>query len=152
MVDLSAVQIGRVEGLLMKGASYREIREKTGVSLASICKIKKKIDHGEDATSSSRKRCGRKKKTTRREDGLIARTAIRNRSATLESIKIFLIITYAIHLSTKTIAARLKNQGIFHCRKTKKFLLNRKMMQKRSSWAFKHRTWRLREWSNVKFF
>lgn len=148
--DLDPYEIGQIEGMLEGGLSYRKIMAKTGVSLGAISNIKSKIDADIDPTANGRQNGGRRRKTTPREDRLIIKLALSNRSSSYRALQEILGSTYSIPLSIDTIRRRLKEKNIKHSNKAKKFLLNKKMMLKRRKWASNHRLWGDREWSHVR--
>jgi transposase len=148
--DLTAYMKGKIEGLLMaKNFKNKEIAQVCDVSQATVCLIKKKLLHKVPILNNNRKNCKGVKKTTKREDRIIARTALLHRNWTLEWLTKFLDRHQGISLCTKTVRARLKKQGILHAKKTKKFILNQAMMKKRRQWAYKLRHWGLTQFSRV---
>jgi hypothetical protein len=150
--DLSGYQIGKVEGLLMSGKfKNKEIAAKLDVSEAAVSRIKKKLLQNLPMITCDRKKCGRKAKTTKREDRIIAKTALNHRSRPYPWIRSHLKNNYSITLSIPTIRSRLKKQGIILRNKTKKFVLNKKMMKKRRQWAWGMRHWGESQFSRVRY-
>jgi transposase len=150
--DLSGYQIGKVEGLLMSGKfKNKEIAAKLDVSEATVSRIKKKLLQNLPMITNDRKKCGRKAKTTKREDRIIAKTALTHRGRTYDWIRQYLKNNYSISLTFKTIRSRLKKQGVFLRKKTKKFVLNKKMMKKRRQWAWGMRHWGESQFSRVRY-
>jgi transposase len=150
--DMSNYQIGKIEGLLMSEKfKNKEIAAMLGVSESVVSRLKKKLKLNLPMVTNSRQKCGRKAKTTKREDRIIAKTALNHRSRTFPWIRSHLMTTYSICLSTKTIRSRLKKQGIILRNKTKKFVLNKKMMKKRRQWAWGMRHWGESQFSRVRY-
>lgn len=81
----------------------------------------------------------KKRKTSKRTDRLIVKVVVKNRSKSADNILRYLNSYYNVQISKRTLRRRLREAGINYCRKTKKFLLNDKMMAKRLKWARKMR-------------
>lgn len=148
--DISELTKGKIIGLLeLKNLSHKEIAVRCDVARSTVSKINSKLQLN-SSIKTSRKNGGRKKKSTPREDRLIIKTVLQYRAQTIRWISSFLISVYSICLSMKTIRRRLQLHGIKCCNKTKKFLLNEKMIAKRRAWAWKMRNWNPGQLSRVR--
>jgi transposase len=148
--DITPYVKGKIEGLLVSGKfKNKEIAKICHVSPTTISRIKKKLVQNVPISGNNRKNCKGVKKTTQREDRIIAKVALLNRGVTLEHLRSLLKRFYSISLSINSIKLRLKKQGIVHAKKSKKFVLNQAMMKKRRQWAYKLRKWGPAEFSRV---
>lgn len=148
--DISELTKGKIVALLeLNNLSHKEIADRCNVARSTVSKINAKLKL-HSGINSSRKKCARPKKSSPREDRLIIKTVLKYRYFTLNWICNFLLTVYSISLSLRTLARRIKQNGIKCCNKTKKFLLNDKMIAKRRSWAWKMRKWHPGQLSRVR--
>lgn len=148
--DISDLTRGKIIALLeLKNLSYKEIAVKCDVSRSTVCKVNAKLELP-NGNQADRKNGGRKKKTSPHVDRLIIKTVLRYRAQTLRWISTFLMSVYSICLSMKTLRRRIQQKGIKCSNKTKKFLLNDKMIAKRRAWAWNMRNWNPGELSRVR--
>lgn len=148
-VDFNPQQIAAVTSLLrFSQLSQRQISIKTKISRASIYNIAKKLNANEPLSPKRKGKCGRKRKTTSRDDRQIVKIALEHRRVPLNSIKTRLLDDN-IHLSKTTLRRRLKENGISTYQAVKKPKLTPKMMEKRLKWAKKYETWTEHDWAKV---
>lgn len=123
----------------------------TQAKIANLCNVSQTvvsfIKNGHK--KNARENCGRKLKTTKRQDRTIINTVLKLRSQTIFFILHYLRMAYQIIISRNTLRRRLKAAKIKSCKKSKKFLLNPKMMLKRRKFAWNLRNWTIRQWNRV---
>lgn len=114
--------------------SFREIAKIKGVTKNVVEHVKK------NGAETKRKKLPEKyRKTSKRTDRIIVSVTLKNRNKSSATILGILKFCYNIKICNRTLRTRLKENGVFRCRKTKKFLLNPKMIAKRLKWAKKMR-------------
>ena len=130
------------DGLLIKdvAAMYKIHRD----TVADI--IKK---HQELNTVVDRRRSGRPKKTTVREDRLLLRSSLKNRRLTSTALCKELQESTGIQLSTSCVRRRLLSGGLRGCIAVKKPLLSNVNRLKRLKWAVEHSDWTQNDWDSI---
>ena len=122
------------------------MQQKLGVSQASVGKIIK--CHTEGHGSERRKGSGRPRKTSRRDDVIIRRMAVKN--PVITSNEIAAEVPYGV--SARTIRRRLLNDFKLSFRRpAKKPFLNDRQRHKRLQFCRRHRNWTTAEWDSVLF-
>ena len=128
-----------------EGYSFRQIAEKIGggATCSGVFKVCKKF--GETGTLKDRKRSGRRRISSEREDRTLVRlaTADRHKNAKCLSRK------WSVRASKCTILRRLKKAGIMARKPRRKPLLNVAQRQKRLQWAKEHVHWSIDKWRTV---
>ncbi|GFT44503.1 uncharacterized protein TNCV_3250931 [Trichonephila clavipes] len=116
----------------------REISRKLKVSEASVRRIKKKIESGEELSPKRKKKCGRKPIFPPRSERPLKKICLENRFATTKVIKSQLQ-DINVNASERTVRRKLKDLNFKTCRPTRKSKLTPATEAKRLNWA-KH--WR----------
>ena len=130
--------------------SQREIAAIVGVSQRSVSRI---IEQGVTTGSLSPKRkgnCGRKRKTTPRDDFYLIRQSKLAPRKTSDDLQKDLAGA-GVNVSSSTVRRRLLKVGRTAHRPLKKQLLTQKMKAKRLLWAKKYRHWTKEDWRKVMF-
>ncbi|GFY28369.1 uncharacterized protein TNCV_4397011 [Trichonephila clavipes] len=127
--------------------SNREISRRLKVSEASVRRIKKKIESGEEFSPKRKKKCGRKPIFTPRSERSLKKICLENRFATTKVIKSQL---QDINVNA-SVRIKLKDLNFKTCRPARKFKLTPAMKAKRLNWA---KQWRVKDvdlWKSVCF-
>ncbi|CAG9564884.1 unnamed protein product [Danaus chrysippus] len=133
--DLSPRKKAEVKALLnAKTFSNREISRRLKVSEASVRRIKKVIESGEELSPKRKKRCGRKPIFTPWSERCLKKIFLENRFATTKVIKSQLQDA-SVNASERTIRRKLKELDFKACRPAKKPKLTAAMKTKRLKWA-----------------
>jgi transposase len=133
--------------LKKEGLSCREIAHRVGVSKSSVDRAIQLVKKTGQYTS--RKRSGRPRVTTKREDSLIRRVVQRNPFISSADVKTELPHVTA---STRTIRRRLLVDFKLPCRHAaRKPLLNKLQLKKRIAFCKKYKNWTVQQWRNVMF-
>lgn len=130
--------------------TQRDIAKRCNVSVGAVNKIlKQKRDTG--TIEVNRKgRCGRKRKTTARDEAFLIRESKLNPRKTSQQLQRDLAHAGVI-IHDSTVRKRLKEGGRKAVRPQKKQLLTAPMMKKRYDWAKKYGSWTVQDWRNVLF-
>lgn len=130
--------------------TYREIASTVGVSSATVSRVIK-LQKVFGSISPKRKgKCGRRRKTTRRDDVILLRESKRDPRKTSDSIAKDLK-DRGIEVSSSTVRRRLLECGRRARRPLKKQLLTKPMKSKRYKWALQHKNWTKEDWRKVIF-
>lgn len=141
-----------IENLLIQGKlKVCEITTCLNVSSSAVYQIKGKIKHNQPILHSANVNNGPRRKTSSRDDRNIIKIVLENRNETLAQI-LQILSSRGINIGRTTLKQRLQESGISCCRKSKKFMLNSKMMKKRLAWAKSHQAWSLEKWRKVRIF
>lgn len=125
--------------------TQQKIATMRGVSVDVVRHVKKN-----GVETKRRKVPENHRKTSKRTDRLIVSLTLKNRQKSAAFLLRILKSYYNVNICKNTLRSRLKEAGIRYCRKTKKFLLNAKMMAKRLKWARMMKTSMAEEdWDNV---
>lgn len=128
------------------GLKQRDICKKLKLSESVVSRIIKK--YRTTGSSSPRKRSGRPRVSTKREDSLIRRCAVK--TPTMSSLQIK--INTGVTASACTIRRRLvKEFGLRAHRPSRKPLLTPQQRQKRKLFCKKYKNWDAAQWSKVLF-
>jgi len=131
-------------------STYREIAKIVGVSLATVSRVIK-LKHDTGSVTPKRKgKCGRKKKTTPRDDAYLIRQSKKNPRKTSDALNTDLK-QKGIEISSSTVRRRLLAVGRRARRPVKKQLLTKAMKEKRYKWAKKYKDWTKEQWRKVIF-
>ena len=112
----------------------RKIVEKVGVSLGSVSSILKQKRGTENVEVQRKERCGRKRKTIKRDDLILLRNSKINSRKTNEKMKRDLDES-GVHVSLSTVRRQLLEKGRKARKPKKKQLLTAAMKKKRFNWA-----------------
>ncbi|MEM9078953.1 MAG: hypothetical protein AAGC43_18075 [Bacteroidota bacterium] len=130
--------------------SFREIASIVGVSLSTVSRIVRlKNETGSIATKRNG-RCGRRRKTTARDDAYLLRESVKDPRKTSDALNRDLE-NKGIRISSSTVRRRLLAAGRRARRPIKKQLLTKKMKWKRYNWALKYKNWTKEDWRCVLF-
>lgn len=130
--------------------TQRAIATECGVSLGAVNRIlKQKRDIGTIEVNRKGK-CGRKRKTTRRDEAFLIRDSKLNPRKTSQELQQDLAHAGVI-VHDSTVRKRLIEGGRKTIRPHKKQLLTAAMMKKRYIWAKKYVSWTVEDWRNVLF-
>ncbi|GFW70401.1 hypothetical protein TNCV_4915211 [Trichonephila clavipes] len=119
-MDLSPCKKAEVKALVnAKLFSNHEISRRLKVSEASVRRIKKKIESGEELSPKRKKKCGRKPVFTPRSERSLKKICLENRFATTKVIKSqFQDIN--VNASERTVRRKLKDLNFKTCRPARK--------------------------------
>lgn len=133
--DLSPRKKAEIKALVKaKTFTNREISRRLKVSEASVRRIKKKIESGEDLSPKRARRCGRKPIFTPRSERCLKKICLENRFATTKLIKSQLNDA-CVNASERTVRRKLKELDFKACRPARKPKLTAAMKTKRLKWA-----------------
>ncbi|GFU13434.1 uncharacterized protein TNCV_937461 [Trichonephila clavipes] len=136
--DFSLCKKAEVNSLVnAKLFSNHEISRKLKVSEASVRRIKKKIESGEELSPKRKKKCGRKPIFPPRSERSFKKIFLENRFASTKVIKSQLQ-DINVNASERTVRRKLKDLNSKTCRRTRKSKLTPATKAKRLNWA-KHR-------------
>ncbi len=141
--DLTVVQKTTIDTLHKEGKSQKVIAKEAGCSQSSVSKHINREAKG-------RKRCGRKKCTSNRDNRTLERIVKQNPFKNVGEIHKEWTAD-GVSASRTTTHRRMQDMG-FSCRiPCVKPLLNNRQHQKRLAWAKDKKDWTAAEWSNVMF-
>ena len=121
-----------------------------GVSLGFVSSILKQKRETGNVEVQRKERCGRKRKTTKRDDLILLRNSKINPRKTSEDLKRDLDKS-GVHMSSFTVRRRLLEKGRKARKPKKKQLSTAAMKKKRFNWEKKHKDWYEDDWSRVLF-
>ena len=130
--------------------SSREIAELVGSSQSTVSRIICSFENTGSALSKRKAKCGRKSKTSVRDDKMLLRLSIEDPRKTSSDLKRDMM-DYGVHLSNSSIKKRLFQAGRIARRPKRKQRLTHKMKRKRLAWAKKYKNWTLDDWKKVLF-
>ena len=130
--------------------SSRIISRKTGVSQATVSRIIRQFQTTGSVTPKRKGNCGRKRKTSPKDDCYISKKSKQDPSESSVEIKKDLAEA-GVEISASLVRRRLVASGRRARRPSKKQLLTRGMKKKRVAWARKYKDWTKDEWKNVLF-
>lgn len=150
--DISVEKKARISAILETGNySQREIARIEGVSRQTVQRIAYLMKENIPGTSSGRSNCGRRMKTSVREDRHIIKIATENRRLSSKGIK-KILAEEGMKISERTIRRRLYGAN-FKCRRpvtTPRLTL--KMKKKRYEWAKQFKNYTINDWRKVSQF
>lgn len=149
--DLSPRKKAEVKALVnAKTFTNREISRRLKVSEASVRRIKKKIESGEELSPKRKKRCGRKPIFTPRSERCLKKICLENRFATTKVIKSQLQDA-SVNASERTVRRKLKELDFKACRPARKPKLTAAMKAKRLKWAKQWQDKDVDFWRSVRY-
>lgn len=149
--DLSPRKKAEVKALVnAKTFTNREISRRLEVSEASVRRIKKKIELGEELSPKRKKKCGRKPLFTPRSERSLKKICLQNRFATTKVIKSQLQDA-GVNASERTVRRKLIDLNFKACRPAKKPKLTAAMKAKRLKWANQWRDKDVDFWRSVRY-
>ena len=111
--------------------------------------MKMKKEKG-SVTPKCKGKCGRKRKTTPKDDAYLIRESVKDLRKTSDAIKTTLG-EKGIEISSSTVRRRLLEVGRKAYRPVKKQLLTKTMKTKRYKWGLKYKNWTKEDWRHVIF-
>lgn len=146
---LSDTNRGRALAWIENGLSIREVARRLAVSHSVIQRLQERTQ----ATGhvAERPRSGRPRATTRRQDRFIVTQALRERTATANSLRGQLRHAANVNVSDQTIRNRLRAANLrSRAPAVRQTLLPRHRVA-RENWCRQHLRWNARQWANVLF-
>lgn len=146
---LSLLNRGRALGWFQEGIGVRETARRLGVAPSVITRLRQRFE----ATGrvEERPRSGRPKKTTARQDRLIARQAQTARTSTANRIRRHLRAATNTNVSSQTIRNRLHAVHYHARRPAKRVKLTLAHKRARRAWCRRHVRWAQHQWNQVLF-
>ena len=130
--------------------TYREISKIVGFSISTISRIMKMKKETGSITSKRNGNCGRKRKTTPRDDAYLIWESVKDSRKISDAIKTTLG-EKGIEISSSTVRRRLLEIGRKAYRPVKKQLLTKTMKTKRYKLGLKYKNWTKEDWRRVIF-
>ena len=130
--------------------TYREISKIVGVSISTISRIMKMKKETDSVAPKRKGKCGRKRKTTPKDDAYLIRKSVKDPRKTSDAIKTTLG-EKGIKISSSTVCRRLLEVGRKAYRPVKKQLVTKTMKTKRYKWGLKYKNWTKEDWRRVIF-
>ena len=146
MKQISEDKKKNVRTLLEKKIPYREIQERTGVSIGSISRIRNSMQNAPE-----RDRGGRPSKLTSRNIRKICKVADASKTDNVTQIASVVKPQLGIDISNQTIRRALKQSGYKASLKKKKPLLTARQKKQRLDFARTHAEWTVEDWKRVIF-
>lgn len=146
---LSTLQRGQALGWLQDGISFREVGRRLGVSHSVIQRLLERFQA--TGRADNRPRSGRPRSTNRREDRMLCREALRDRTVTSSTLRAQLAQAANINVSSATIRRRLHEYGLASRRPVVRVPLTEGHRQARAAWCRRHVRWNRQQWSQVLF-
>jgi len=142
--DISESQKGAIQVLRDEGFSQKYIAEKIGLNQSTVSRFLKNKE-------SVRKNCGRKRKSTKRDDKRLKRLCLSNRCYSSKELCREWEESTGVNVDPSTVRKRLISMGLRSRRMVKKPLLTSKQRAKRVQWCKRHKLWTVDQWKNVFF-
>lgn len=146
---LSNIDRGRALAWLHEGIAVREVARRLAVSHSVIIRLRDRV--AATGTAVERRRSGRPRCTTRREDRAIARTALATRTCTARHIRQQVVPPGNVGISDQTIRNRLREIGLRSRRPAVRVPLTQAHRIARRTWSAQHLRWTRLQWSTVLF-
>lgn len=134
----------------IEGKSLRNIASQCDVSVASVSRIVKAYREKGSFSPQRKGKCGRKRKTTQRDDKMLLRISVKNPKLTSSDIQKELS-TFNVDISSSTVRRRLINAGRRARKPIRKQLLTNAMKKKRMKWAKDYKNWTEEHFKKVIF-
>lgn len=145
--ELSDHQRKLIMFLRKQGKNQNEIAKTVK---CSRCAVQTTIKRFEETNShSNRKRTGRKRVTTKREDRKLIRESLKNRKKTSSKLAAAFTEETGIPISARTVRRRLVQNGLIGCKARKKPWLSEKNKKFRLEWARQHQQFTQENWANI---
>lgn len=147
--SLSSEVRAQIVALAGEGYSERQLAQRFGCSKTAVhgCLVR----YQQDNTFTDSKRSGRPRVTTRREDGMIRRIALRSPSSSCRKIRADLLRS-GTKVSMKTVSRRLVDDfGLKSRKPAAKPRLTPAMLKRRLQFAEQYRNWTSDDWGKVLF-
>ncbi|KAI4463942.1 transposable element-related [Holotrichia oblita] len=116
----------------------------------SRCAVRTTIKRYQDTGSfTNRRKSGRRRSTTARQDRLLERISLRDRKKSSKDLSSELQIEHGISISAHTVRRRLYNASLRGCRARQKPYLTEKHKKNRLLWAKQYSNWTVDDWIKV---
>ena len=132
------------------GMPSRDIASKVKVSQMTVLRVIKRFEDTGSMSPKRKGKCGRKRKTSKREDAFLLRQSKFDPKKTSVDLRKDLAAV-GVDISTSLVRYRLLEAGRKARRPAKKQLLTEKMRQKRLAWSRKYKDWSVEDWKKVTF-
>ena len=129
--------------------SQREIAKLCSVNQSTVCRVIKHYIATGSLSSLRQGKCGRKQKTSERDDQYLMLESIKNPKKTSEQLMNDLA-THDIHVCSSTVRRKLIAVRRFARKPSKKPLLTDVMKKKRLFWAKEYKKWIKEQWRRVR--
>lgn len=150
--DLTPRKVSAVKTLIKEQRySQREIAKKCDISAASVNRVKRELDLGQDfcaERTKNRQRSGIKSKFSTRTRRTLIKLCKSNRRATSLDLS-RQVSAYGVLVSPRTVRRELCNAGFTARRPVKRAKLTPAMMKKRLLWAKQYKDWTANDWTKV---
>ena len=146
---LNAEARGMALAWLQTGVALQEVGRRLDVTHSVISRLQERFQT--TGTTQDRSHPGRPRATSRREDRFIGLSALRERSATSETIRAQLREATQTTVSRNTIRRRLQEQGLQSRRPADRIRLTAAHRQRRLAWCRAHVRWTRAQWARVLF-
>ena len=130
--------------------SQRDIARRFGVNQSMVSRLLKQVAKTGSGSPQRKGKCGRKQKTSPRDDIFLIRQSKLDPRKTSFDLQRDLSHT-GKQISFSTVRKRLVMAGRKAIRPVKKQLLTNKMKKKRLQWAKKYKSWTVDQWKKVMF-
>lgn len=146
---MSEVDRGRAIAWLQDGIAVREVARRLEVSHSVIVRLQERFRT--TGSVRERRRSGRPRATTERQDHFITLSALRERTATANTIRRQLHASSNTNVSDQTIRNRLHEANLRSRRAAVRPILTPAHRAARLAWARHHLHWTRQQWSRVLF-
>lgn len=145
--ELSLIQRSNIVALHSEGISLTALATRFSVHISTI----KRVCQKQRATGSieNLRRSGRRKSTTDRQDRLMVRIAMQNRTTSSHNIKQQFFSQTQCNITSQTVRNRLHSEGLRSRVAPKKVMISAINKRKRLQWAQQHRNWTSEDWARV---
>jgi transposase len=145
MRAIPAATKANIISLLKNEHSIREISKRTGVSNATVCRIRKKCTKELVHKLSP----GRPRVLSLHQERNLVRMVSSGKWSNAEKANYFLKVDYGVDLTTKCIRNSLKRNGLHSYVKQKKPFLSKIHRMKRLKFARRYKTWTAEDWKKI---
>ena len=146
---LSDAERGRALALLNEGYGVTEVGRRLGVTWSVVGRLRDRFNL--TGTVQERRRSGRPRVTSRREDRYVITTALRDRFVSAPRVRVMLQAATNNNVSVGTIRNRLHEGNIHSRRPAVRPRLTQAHRARRLAWARIHSRWTNAQWSDVIF-
>jgi transposase len=145
--ELTQVERGKIIGFYESGQSYKQISDNIGCNKSTVCRIVKRfLSEGE---ITKRKRSGRPKLLSEKEEAFLAKRSLRDPKKTLHLLTEEVNQYRKFRVSKTTVRRALIDQDLKGRVAARKPLLRTQNVKKRLDYAIKHKNWSVAKWRRV---
>lgn len=145
--ELTEIERQKIVLLKSQGRNISDIARQVRCSRSTVRLTINRYE--ETKTFKNRPKSGRKKITTAREDRLLERNCLRNRTKPSSTLAAELEQEIGKKISARTVRQRLQDVELSGRKAKKKPLLSEKNRKARLEWAKNRRNWTYDEWKNI---